>query len=155
MLSSHLVSDMHVKITTGSSEKKKTELPRLEIIALGERACSLVITKISLAPEVLDSTLMGANVFRFSGIVHSVVTCECACVVSVEVILCDHKKNCIRPKSWQLACDNYWRVLELLPRFSFPGSNCLCYHIVSARALYYCGHRIIITEIYLPTKLYT
>jgi len=77
MLSSHLVSDMHVKITTGSSEKKKTELPRLEIIALGERACSLVITKTSLAPEVLDSTLMGANVFRFSGIVHSMVTCEC------------------------------------------------------------------------------
>jgi len=63
MLSSHLVSDMHVKITTGSSEKKKTELPRLEIIALGERVCSLVVTKTSLASEVLDSTPHGSEYF--------------------------------------------------------------------------------------------
>ena len=38
-----------------------------------ERAYSLVIIRAPVAPEVLDSIPLGANILRFNGVVHSVV----------------------------------------------------------------------------------
>jgi len=45
----------------------------VKLLLDSERACSLIVRRAPVAPDVLDSIPLGANILRFNGVVHSVV----------------------------------------------------------------------------------
>ena len=45
----------------------------VKLLLDSERVCSLIFIRAPVAPEVLDSIPLGANILRFNGVLHSVV----------------------------------------------------------------------------------